>query len=129
MTDYKRPKITLQDKLTVVEVKQKLEDYIKVDNIENVKLNSHIRYFTIKKQGNKNKKLFRLGGYLKNKTKADKYIILTNYKISWSVQVKGTVFFRKLEVEEIKEQYEDEILKLKKQVLKLKSKIKELKKN
>lgn len=132
---YKRPKKTLQDKLTATEIKEKLEDYVEVDDIGKVLLNTHIRYFSKVKVDGKIKKKFRLGGFLKNKNSSDRFVILTNGKASWSVQVKGTIFFRKLSEEELKEQYEDEIedlrdeiTKLKKENKKLKLKIKELKK-
>ena len=45
---------TLQDKLTKEEIKEKLEDYIEVEDINKVPLNTHIRYFSIK-NGNKKK--------------------------------------------------------------------------
>ena len=126
---YQRPKKTVQDKLTATEIKEKLEDYIEVDDISNVPLNTHIRYFSkIKQKSGKTKKVFRLGGFLKNKNNAEKFVILTNGSASWSVQVKSSIFFRKMTISEIKEQYEDEIEDLHKKIRKLKLQVKKLKK-
>ena len=123
---YKRPKKTIQDKLTPTEIKEKLEDYLEVSNLKNVPIGSHLRYFT-KKDG---KKVFRLGGYLVNNSNSDKYIVLStdtsplNYnRVTWSVQVKDSIFFRKLSLEEIKEEYEEKIRDLKKIIKKLKKKL------
>ena len=125
---YQRPKKTVQDKLTASEIKEKLEDYIEVDNISNVPLNTHIRYFSkIKQKSGKIKKVFRLGGFLKNKNNAEKFVILTNGSASWSVQVKTSIFFRKMTISEIKEQYEDEIEDLHKKIRRLKLQVKKLK--
>ena len=58
--DYKRPKKTMTDKLTAEEIKSKLEDYIEVEDISKVPLNTHIRYFTEvqdEKKKKKNKKI------------------------------------------------------------------------
>lgn len=49
MKTYKKPLITLQDKLTDKEIADKLFDYVEVNNISSVKLNTHVRYFIIKK--------------------------------------------------------------------------------
>ena len=46
--NYKRPKQTYTDKLTDEDIKAKLEDYIEVDDISKVPLNTHVRYFTEK---------------------------------------------------------------------------------
>lgn len=90
---YKRPKTTFQENLTANEIAEKLQGYEKVDNIEDVPLNTHIRYFTTKSDGTQ---VFRLGGFLFNKQNPEKYVMLNNGKNTWSVQVKGTVFFKKL---------------------------------
>ena len=116
----------MQDKLTAVEIKEKLEDYVQIKNFDNVLLNTHIRYFTKVKKNKKVKKVFRLGGFLKNKNNKDLYVVLTNGKASWSVQVKDSIFFRKLNLDEIKEQYEDEIDELKYQLKKYKKENKRL---
>lgn len=118
---YDRPKQTLQDKLSKKEIEEKLEDYIKVEDISEVPLKTHIRYFKVE---GKNLK-FRLGGNLINKDNADKYVVLSNGNYSWSADVKKSIFYKQLSVEEVREQYEDKIKKYKNTIDKLKKKLKQ----
>lgn len=129
---YQRPKYTIQDKLTEEEIEEKLEDYKEVDDIKNVPLGSHLRYFitTIDKKTGTATRKFRLGGILKDKEHADTYVILSNGNITWSVQVKNATFYRKMTNEEIKDEYEmiiqeqaEEIKSLKKQIKILKNEL------
>ena len=130
-TTYNKTKKSYQDNLSPAEIKQKLEEYSQVDDIDEVPLNSHLRYFTINvKTG---KKQFRLGGFL---TKIDKdYVVLSNGTLSWSVQKKNNIFFRKMTFQELKEEltgkikksYESELKKLKEENKKLKSALKKVK--
>lgn len=90
---YKRPKITYQEKLTAKEIAEKMQGYEKVHDIEDVPLNTHLRYFLIKEDGTR---VFRNGGFLHNKKNAEKYVMLSNGKYVWSVQVKDAVFFKKM---------------------------------
>ena len=94
-----------QSKLTDGDIEEKLKLYKKItaNDIPKLPLNvTHIRYFSVTKddKGKKVKK-FRLGGFLVNKDKADKYIILTNKGISWSVDTQKSILYRKLNDEEI----------------------------
>lgn len=93
---YARPKVTHTEKLSGDEIAEKLEGYEKVDNIAEVGINTHLRYFTT----TNGEQLFRMGGFLHNKNNADTYVVLTNGKNTWSVQVKGTIFFKKLSHDE-----------------------------
>lgn len=90
---YKRPKVTYQEQLTADEIAEKLQGYERVDDISEVPLNTHIRYFTTNKDGTQT---FRTGGFLYNKNNAETYVMLSNGKNVWSVQVKGAVFFKKM---------------------------------
>lgn len=94
---YKRPKTTYQQTLTADEISEKMQGYQKVDDISEVPLNTHIRYFVKNKDGGQD---FRTGGFLYNKQNPDKYIMLSNGKNVWSVQIKGATFFRKLSQKE-----------------------------
>tara|TARA_B100001093_G_scaffold210219_1_gene201874 strand:- start:783 stop:1223 length:441 start_codon:yes stop_codon:yes gene_type:complete len=135
--NYKRPKKTYTDKLTDDDIKAKLEDYVEVDDISMVPLNSHVRYFTEKiNEKKKKEKVFRLGGFLVNKSNYEKYIILSNVpetgfinpiKKTWSVNTKTSIFYKKQTLDEIKEEYELEIEDLKDQIKFLKKEIKKLK--
>lgn len=134
---YQRPKNTIQDRLTEAEIQEKLEDYVEVEDIGKVPMNSHIRYFVTevdKKTGQK-KRLFRMGGMLTNKDHPDKFVILSNGRVSWSVQVNKATFYKKLTVEEIKEahkqvveQYKEKIKEQRREIRELKSEIDELRK-
>ena len=134
--NYNRPKHTIQDKMTEEEIEEKLADYIEVEDILKVPINSHIRYYTlIPGKDGELKKAFRLGGQLKNKDNADKYIILSNGTVTWTVQIDTSILYRKMTIEEIKEDYENIIkeleetnLQLKKDNKKLLKKIMELEK-
>lgn len=122
--NYKRPKKTFQDKLTPKQIQELLVDYVEIENIKDVPIDTHIRYF-VKDKG---KKLFRTGGFLLNKAKADKYIILTNRKISWSVDTKKSILFRKLSGKELTDIHNDEVKELKEIIKKLYKENKLLKK-
>ena len=134
---YKRPKKTLTDKLSAEEIKNKLEDYIEVEKISDVQLNSHLRYFTEKYDEKKKKitKVFRLGGFLINKNNYEKYVILSNVpdtgvinnnKKTWSVNTQKSIFYRKQTIDEIKEDYKDELEELYDEIDNLKKQIKKL---
>ena len=126
-TSYQRPKKTYQDKLTPEAIEEKLEEYSKVEDLSKVPLNSHMRYFTLNDKTGK--KEFRLGGFLTNRDQPEKYVILSNGTISWSVQTENSIFFKKMSIKELKQEYEDKIEalenennKLKKALLKYKKK-------
>ena len=121
-----------QESLSPAEIKKKLEEYQQVDDIDDVNIGSHLRYFTFNPSNGK--KQFRLGGFL---SKIDKdYIILQNGEFSWSVQKEKSVFFKKLSFGEMKEEltdkiskkYEKKIIDLTEENEKLKKALKDIKK-
>ena len=67
-----------------------------------------------------------MGGQLHKNNGLPEYIILFNGKTQWSVQVKDTIFYRKMTISEIKEEYEKIIKDLIEKNKKLKKQIKEL---
>jgi len=98
-TEYKKTGKSVQQSLSPDEIKEKLKEYTPIESIDEAPLNSHIRYFTIDSKG---KKQFRLGGFL---TKIDTdYAVLSNGKLSWSVQKKNSIFFKKMSYDELKEE-------------------------
>ncbi|AVL94627.1 hypothetical protein ma241 [Moumouvirus australiensis] len=107
---YKRPKKTFQETLSADEITEKIKGYCGVDDITQVPLNTHIRYFIT---GDDGSPVFRMGGFLKDKSNADKYVILTNGKNHWCVQINGTKFLRKMthneEIESLHEMYQKKI--------------------
>ena len=122
--NYKRPNKTFQDTLNDEDIKKMLTDYVPVENIFIVPVNSHIRYF-IKKDG---KRLFRMGGNLIKVDESKGYIVLSNGKTNWSVQVKDSIFFKKQSADDIKEYYEAKLKKYKKKIRKLETSLDEIKK-
>ena len=78
---YNRPDKTLTDSLqTNAKMKEKLENYIRVEDIDDVSLSTHVRYVTLKDGAQR----FCLGGLLVKKH--SKYVVLSNGNFSWSVQ-------------------------------------------
>ena len=121
-----------QESLSPAEIKKKLEEYQQVDDIDDVKIGTHLRYFTF--NPSTGKKQFRLGGFL-SKTDKD-YIVMNNGEFSWSVQKDKTVFFKKLNfgdlkeelIEKISKKYEKKIIELTEENVKLKNALKNIKK-
>ncbi len=120
---YDRPKSTFTDNLTKEDVEKKLEDYKKVDDISQVPIGTNLRYFTKKDD----ELVFRMGGNLKSNNGLPKFVILKNaLGVEWSVQVEGTIFYKKMTIQEIKDEYEEIIKELNGKIKKLKERIKEL---
>jgi hypothetical protein len=132
---YKRPKKTFTESLSQDEIKEKLLDYKKVEDISTIPVNSHLRYFSLieDKDTKKYKKVFRIGGFLKNKDNHADYVILCNGinggGKSWSVNTKTSIFFQKMNINDIRDKYEEQINSLKDEVRRLKKKIQTLEKN
>jgi cell division protein FtsB len=133
--DYKRPKKTYTESLSTEEIKEKLKDYKKIDDISKVPVNSHLRYFSLIEDPKTKKftKVFRIGGFLKNKDNWTEYVILCNglngSGKSWSVNTQKSIFFQKMSTDDIVDKYEEQIQKLKDEVYRLKKKIHNLEKN
>lgn len=104
--DYQRPTQTYTEKLTRGDIKNKLEDYIRVDDIKDLKVGMHIRYFI--KSSDDNLK-FRSGGSITKIDKSLKYIVLTNSKITWSVQIPTSILFRRLTTQELKDEFKKKL--------------------
>lgn len=106
-SSYNRPNKTYQEMLSNEEIKEKLKDYKKVNDIKKVSIGSHLRYFTIDKKSKE--KYFRLGGTLTKFGENGEYIILSNGKVTWSVQIGNSIFFQKMTEQEFKEELKREI--------------------
>jgi hypothetical protein len=107
-TNYSRPKKTIQDILTKEEIKEKLMNYKKVEDITKIVIGSHIRYFT--KDIKTKKNMFRLGGFLTKFGEDYKWLILSNGEFSWSVQINGNnEFWVKINPKDMKEQIQTEL--------------------
>ena len=99
-----------QNNLSPAEIKEKLEEYKKVEDITKIALNSHLRYFIVNEKTKE--KQFRLGGFLTKIDSEKGYLVLSNGKLSWSVQLKNSIFFQKMTFKELKEELVDEIKKI-----------------
>lgn len=99
-------KKNIKPKMSDDDIKDKLKEYTLVDDITKVDIGTHLRYFTIDDKGNK---LFRLGGFLNKVNFKDGYIVLGNNKITWSVQLKTSEFYKKMSYNEIKQKIEIKI--------------------
>jgi hypothetical protein len=119
---YVRPETTYTEQLSQEQIAEKLEDYKKVDDLYKIHLGTHLRYFS-----NINGKLvFRMGGILHNNNGLPEYVYLstnTTGKPAWCVQVKDTIFYRKMTLPEIKVEYQTSINKLIEKNKKLKEKL------
>jgi hypothetical protein len=103
--NYKRPELTYTDKLSKAQVRELLNDYEQIHNKNNLKdvpPGTHIRYFEMKDGELK----FRTGGLITINTGLPDYIILSNGKISWSVQVAPCIFFRRITIKQVKDEYQ-----------------------
>jgi hypothetical protein len=129
-----KPKITIQksyqDTMTAKQISQKLEGYVEVIDISKVATNTHLRYFSLRKdpQTGRVEKKFRIGGFLKKKDQADKYVILTNNTASWSVDTQKSIFYRKMKNTEVAQAYEKKMKDIKKENKKLKKELEKLQK-
>lgn len=123
---YIRPAVTMTDQLSKEQIEELLEDYKKVDDIYQVPLGVHMRYFS----NIDGKMVFRRGGLLHKNTGLPEFVILAQNpsgKPGWSVQVKDTIFYRKMTLHEIKTEYQTIIDELIEKNKKLKDEIKKLK--
>jgi hypothetical protein len=123
---FERPEITYTDQLSKEEIQEKLADYSKVEDIYKVPLGVHLRYF-LNKDG---QALFRMGGQLfKNNGLPDYVILKSGTNAQWSVQVKDAIFYRKMSIAEIKQEFEDIIKKKNDKIQVLKEKLKKYEKS
>jgi hypothetical protein len=91
-TGYEKPYITMAEMLTDDQIKKMLEDYKRVKPIELVK-GDHVRYFTVTDGKSTS---FKLGGSVLKTDGLPTFIVLTNGKLTWSVQCKNNILFKKI---------------------------------
>ena len=107
--NYIRPTHTHQELLSTHDIKEKLKDYTKIEDINKISIGTHIRYFV--HDPKTNTKLFRLGGLLTTVDPAGKYIMLSNGTLKWSVQQKNSILYKKMTEDEIKKELKEELKK------------------
>lgn len=106
--DYVRPNITYTDTLTKREILEMLQDFEKINNIDDVPMGVYISYIDT----TDNKATFRIGGTLI--LRKEEYIVLASGRTNFSVQKTNKVFFRRLNYIELKKEMEKTILEYKK---------------
>jgi len=108
-TNYEKSGKTYQQTLSNQDIKDKLKDYKKVDDIRRVSIGTHCRYFSVDPKTKERE--FRLGGNLNKVDPEGRYVILSNGKVNWSVQIPITIFYQKMSEAEYKEEIRNEIKK------------------
>ena len=90
-----------------------LEEYEEVNDVTTeLRTGINIRYYSLvkdKKKKGEFKKLFRLGGNIIKIDPDFKYVVLTNGKLSWCVQLDNTIIYKKMSIKDIKDFYENEL--------------------
>lgn len=102
--EYERPTRTFTDNLTKEEIKHLLEDYKEMD-IDDIKIGTHVRYLSYVN----GKYKFRMGGMLTIIKGLPEYVVLSNGTKTWSVQVENTIFFARLSINEVKQEFLDKL--------------------
>lgn len=114
---YDDPLKPKQDKLSKEEIIEILKEYKKVEDISELKIGTQVKYFTIDKGGELK---FRMGGELMLNNGLPDYVILVSGKIMWSVQVKNTIFYRRLSYDEVIEPFKKKLIEKEKEIQLLK---------
>lgn len=109
-TDYTGPSI--QQKLSDQEIKELMEQYTRINDINTIPLYSNIRYFSLKDKEGNPCRLFRFGGILTKKDTEKGYIVLANTlqnsngrKRTWCVQLNAAELYRKKTAKDIVDEF------------------------
>ena len=110
---YRKTGNEVQSNLTQEDINLLLEEYEEVNDVTTeLRTGIHIRYYSLvkdKKKKGEFKKLFRLGGNIIKIDPDFKYVVLTNGKLSWCVQLYNTIIYKKMSIKDIKDFYENEL--------------------
>lgn len=122
---YKKPITTATELLSPEEIKTRLKNFYRLlpDNIIDLPINTRIQYFQVLPE---NKFKYRSGGTLII-NKAPLYLILSNGRKNWSVQLDSHIIFAGEDIDKIKEEYEKKLLEKDKKIKHLTLYIKNLK--
>lgn len=130
MKNSKKEK-TFHELLKEDDIKILLENHEEINDKYELKQGMLIRYYKIINENDKIIKHFRIGGTIIKIDLDNNYIILSNGKVNWSVQLNDTIIYKKLTIEEVKNYYENELEnkdiqlnKYKKYIINLKNKYK-----
>jgi hypothetical protein len=110
---YRKTGNEVQSNLTQEDINLLLEEYEEVNDVTTeLKTGIHIRYYSLvkdKKKRGELKRMFRLGGTIIKIDPEFKYVVLTNGKLSWCVQLDNTIIYKKMSIKDIKNFYENEL--------------------
>ena len=124
--NYAKPEITATELLTPDEINTRLKNFYRVvpEDIINIPVNTRIQYFQVSSE---NKFKYRTGGNLII-NKAPLYLILSNGRKNWSVQLDTHIIFAGYDIDKIKIEYEKKLLEKENKIKQLTLYIKKLKK-
>lgn len=88
--------------LSADEIRERIKNHEQIQNPSDLRYGDRIQYFEIL-QNNEYK--YKIGGTLIINKSPD-YIVLTNGKKNWSVQLKQHIIFREISVDKLREHYE-----------------------
>jgi hypothetical protein len=93
---YVRPKVTASELLSKEDIEERLKDYKRLykADIESLKDGDHIRYFEVNGKNTK----YKPGGYVVSNG-YPKYIVLSNNRSNWCVQLDNHILYKRLDVE------------------------------
>ena len=128
--DYNPTGNEFQRNLTEDDANLLLEEYEEIDDTDILKPGMQVRYYTIKQKRNGDvDKKFRMGGEIIKIDHENKYLVLTNKKLTWSVQFNNTIFYKKMSIEDVKIFYENELDEKDNKIDKLKQSVQKYKEN
>jgi len=121
--NYIRPEIMPNDFINPLELKKRLKFYDLVYDAVDLNSGMHIQYI----EYYENTFRYKSGGILITNKYPD-YIVLSNGRSSWSVQLKNNIIFKQKSIYEMKQIYDNIIYKKDMTINELKNKIKLLQK-
>ena len=121
---FKKTINTVQDNLTQEDIDILLEEYNQIESFIELKEGMHIRYYTLIKKNNSIQQIFRMGGTIIKLDLKKGYAVLSNGKVTWSVQLnENIIIYKKMTIEEVKQFYETELDNKELELTKYKSQI------
>ena len=106
---YVKSEKSFQELLSKEDIDILLENYELVNSKYEIKVGLLVRYYSLINKDNETQELFRMGGTVIKTDFEKDYVVLTNGKVNWSVQINNATFYKKLTIEELKKNYENDI--------------------
>ena len=104
------PNITcIQGNYTNDDINELLKEFNIIDNIKDLKIGNEIRYYTFIIKNNIEYKIFRLGGTIYEIDLENKNMVIGNGNFTWKIKFNKNIFYKKIDMYQIKKYYESEI--------------------